>query len=296
MNAAKLCKTVFNGITDAKRITQEGNCGKTWFRIYIHMIILSLRYDICAQEYCNERLYELKGRKLKSTCKELYINNKSIRDWDTLYFSNLRFLAKWSKMRFSSKTYLSYLRSKAYMRHYRLKYRPTIQYGVKIFCEHKCFGQLEIGKDVFIGRDVDIDYTSNLTIGEGTLLSENVKILTHNHSYFDGEDDHGIVLTPLIIEDHVFMGARVLVLPGVGEIGRGALLSAGTVVRKKVPPYSIVTGNPSMVVGFRFTPDQIVEYEEDNYSPEDRLPLELLEQNYKKFYIERLTEIKDFLK
>ena len=72
-------------------------------------------------------------------------------------------------------------------------------------------------------------------------------------------------------------------------------MSSGAVIRKKVPPYAIVSGNPSKVVGFRFTPDQILEYEKELYSPDNRLSEEVLLQNYKKFYLDRLNEIRSFL-
>ena len=78
-------------------------------------------------------------------------------------------------------------------------------------------GELKVGENVLFARGCDIDYTGDLTIGRGCLLSENVKILTHNHDYLD---DHALVPTPLKIGEDVIIGARVLVLPGVKSIGR----------------------------------------------------------------------------
>ena len=129
-------------------------------------------------------------------------------------------------------------------------------------------------------------------------MSEGTKILTHNHTtdfLSRGDLSHGAIFTPLTIQDRASTGTRVLIMPGVEEIGRGAMISAGAVVRKKVPPYAIVMGNPSRVVGFRYTPDQILELEEDEYPAEYRLSEEVLIENYKKYYLDKLQEIKQFL-
>lgn len=56
---------------------------------------------------------------------------------------------------------------------------------------------------------------------------------------------------PIIIEDDVWLGYGVLVLSGV-RVGQGAIVAAGSVVTKNVPPYAIVGGNPATVIKFRF--------------------------------------------
>ncbi len=55
---------------------------------------------------------------------------------------------------------------------------------------------------------------------------------------------------PIRIEDDVWIGARVIVLPGV-SIGKGAIIGAGAVVTKDVPAYAICVGNPARVIRFR---------------------------------------------
>ena len=60
----------------------------------------------------------------------------------------------------------------------------------------------------------------------------------------------------VVIGNDVWVGHGSLIISGV-EIGDGAVVGAGSVVRRDVPPYAIVVGNPARVTGFRFSPEQI---------------------------------------
>ena len=67
--------------------------------------------------------------------------------------------------------------------------------------------------------------------------------------------DGGLDANPkgnIIVGDDVWIGYRSTILSGV-EIGQGAIIAAGSVVTKNVPPYAIVGGNPAMVIRFRFS-------------------------------------------
>ena len=60
----------------------------------------------------------------------------------------------------------------------------------------------------------------------------------------------------IIVKDDVWIGANALILSGV-TIGQGAIIGAGAVVTKDVPPYAIVGGNPAKVIKYRFEPEII---------------------------------------
>lgn len=98
----------------------------------------------------------------------------------------------------------------------------------------------------------------------------------------------------VVVGEDVWLGANSTLLSGV-NIGRGAIVGAGTVVRTDVPPYAIVAGNPAKVVGFRFTPSIIVQHEEELYPEKERLPEDLLEENYKKFFVSKIKDVQQFL-
>lgn len=61
---------------------------------------------------------------------------------------------------------------------------------------------------------------------------------------------------PIVIGDDVWIGFRTVIRSGV-TIGSGAILGAGAVVAKNVPPYAIVVGNPAVVIGYRFSEENI---------------------------------------
>lgn len=99
----------------------------------------------------------------------------------------------------------------------------------------------------------------------------------------------------IIVEEDVWIGARVTLLSGV-SLGRGCIIGAGSVVRRSIPPYAIVTGNPAKIVGFRFTPQEMAIHEESLVSKEDRIPLDVLQKNYNKYYVQRIKEIRNIIK
>jgi hypothetical protein len=70
-------------------------------------------------------------------------------------------------------------------------------------------------------------------------------------------EEDSIPYNPLTIGNDVWIGTNALVLPHVKRIGDGAVVAAGAVVAKDVPPYAVVVGNPARVVRFRFGKETI---------------------------------------
>lgn len=99
----------------------------------------------------------------------------------------------------------------------------------------------------------------------------------------------------VIVEEEVWIGAHVTLLNGA-HIGRGCSVGACSVVRGHVPPYAVVAGNPCKVVGFAFTLEEMIEHEKLFYPEEERIPIDLLEKNYKKYFLDRRKEIRNFMK
>ena len=125
-----------------------------------------------------------------------------------------------------------------------------------------------------------------------SIVGKSVKDVTN--SVKDIEDVYGEYDKDVEVDEDVWIGARVTILQGV-HIGRGSELGTGAVIRSNVPPYAVVIGNPAKIVGFRFTPEEIIEHERILYKEDNRLPLSLLERNYEKYYLSRIKEIRAFL-
>ena len=110
------------------------------------------------------------------------------------------------------------------------------------------WNKVEIGDNSGIGMDSRIGYVK---IGKNLMMAPECIMLTKNHEFKDknipmiqqgySEDRQ------IIIGDDVWIGQRVIILPGI-SIGNGAIIGAGSVVTKDVPQYSIVAGNPARII------------------------------------------------
>lgn len=162
--------------------------------------------------------------------------------------------------------------------------------------------EIRIGDCCSIGAYSHITAINKIVIGNNVGMGDFILITDNSHGYGDTDEFNCRVGAkrlfsqgPVIIEDNIWIGEHSCVLPNV-TVGRGSVIGAASVVRQSVPPYSIVVGNPTKVVGFVYTPEEIYEQEAKIYPPEQRIPMEKLERNYRKYYLERRKEIISFLK
>ena len=105
-----------------------------------------------------------------------------------------------------------------------------------------------IGARTIVNRGCCIDVRSGLRIGEDVSISPQVAIVSTQHDLNDAE--FALQGRAVVIEDHVWIGMRAMVLPGV-TIGRGAVVAAGAVVTSDVAPLDVVAGVPARVIGSR---------------------------------------------
>lgn len=113
--------------------------------------------------------------------------------------------------------------------------------------------KLSLGDGSIIGDNAILDARRGLTIGRNVNLSSNVSIYTLQHDHRDpyfGLPSEDKVKLSVEIDDRVWLGANVIVLPGV-HIGEGAVCCAGCVVTKDVEPFAVVAGIPARKVNER---------------------------------------------
>ena len=123
-------------------------------------------------------------------------------------------------------------------------------------------GKITIGDYCYIGEHSNIWSALSIGIGDRVLIAHNVNIfdnLTHpinpkaRHEQYkriitSGHPEHlDLSESPVVIENDAWIGCMSIVLKGI-TIGEGAIVGAGSVVTKPIPPYSIVAGNPAQIV------------------------------------------------
>lgn len=109
------------------------------------------------------------------------------------------------------------------------------------------FGKnISIGKDVFINSGCHFQDQGGITIGDGSLIGHNVVLATINHDLLPSQKRKNHY-APITIGSNVWIGSNAVILPGV-TIGEWAVVAAGAVVTKDVPPYTVVGGTSAKII------------------------------------------------
>jgi maltose O-acetyltransferase len=114
------------------------------------------------------------------------------------------------------------------------------------------YGGISIGNNVHINRYAYIQGAGGLVIGNNVHIGPHLTLYTTSHDYNGSAIpyDENVMRKKVIIEDNVWIGARVTIVPGV-KIGEGAIIAAGTVLVKDVEPLQIIGGNGQRVLKTR---------------------------------------------
>ena len=136
-----------------------------------------------------------------------------------------------------------------------------------------------------------------LYIGNYCSIAPNVLfIVASDHNYktistypfkvwIAGDDAEALSKGDIIVKDDVWIGANSTILSGI-TINQGAIVAAGSVVTKDVPPYAIVGGNPAKIIKYRFSETIIQKLLKIDYS---KLSDEKIMSNLENLYTE-ITE------
>jgi maltose O-acetyltransferase len=117
------------------------------------------------------------------------------------------------------------------------------------------FENLVIGRDATIEQGVVLDLEDRITIGDRAVIGPQVMILTSSHELGPREHRAGpLIRQPVTISDGAWVGARSVLLPGV-VIGEGAVVAAGSVVNKDVPPHTHAGGSPARKIAALTPPE-----------------------------------------
>ena len=105
-------------------------------------------------------------------------------------------------------------------------------------------GKIEIGNNTYIGDRTEIHSGKSVKIGSGVNIAWDCNILDRDYHAFESDSE---VVKSVVIEDNVWIGCRSIILKGV-TIGEGAVVAAGSIVTRDVPPKCLVAGNPAKVI------------------------------------------------
>lgn len=110
--------------------------------------------------------------------------------------------------------------------------------------------RLTLGENVFVGRNTYLGVFQPISVGSFTMIGSYSYLISANHRH-ERRDipmlKQGYYGSPINIGDDVWIGTHVVVLPGV-TIGTGAIIAAGSVVNRDVPPYEIWGGTPARFI------------------------------------------------
>jgi acetyltransferase-like isoleucine patch superfamily enzyme len=215
---------------------------------FIDLIVFGFKYNATTIDYMK---LECHTKKLTDEEKEKLMENKA---YKSRMDKERIILSEYTSSRYENHKRW-HKRNSIYKKTFNMGESCWVQYNVWIRCTHNVRGKLIIGNKVSLRRNLDLDYTGDLIVGNNVDFTEGVKVLTHGHDFIGMKDDSEVVpnsnrayLTPLEICDNVIIGTNSVIMPGVKRIGVNSIVSANSVVIREVPDNTIVAGHPAKVI------------------------------------------------
>lgn len=242
------------GLKHAKDISKKCEHKKT-FVLYMDILYCYFKYGMWSNQYALNQFYNLDNLSRKKIGESIKKSNAYREKWVNGYFSEQKFLAKYADIKYDTTLAKRRKKINAYTKRFNLGKGALVEYNVCITKQHFSDSTMSAGDGILLSRNVDIDYTGNLRIGNNVKMTEGVKILTHSHDAFGLVDEDDLLpfsnrayKTSLSIGDNVKIYAHAIILPSVSVIGNNSIISSGSVVTQDVPDNCVVAGNPAKVV------------------------------------------------
>lgn len=130
---------------------------------------------------------------------------------------------------------------------FNIKYRNYFA-NEEIHTSFRCDNYLgfTFGKGVYIGPFCHFDALGGIKINDYAIIGPHVRILSYNHDFHSNQIPYGPrnLMRPVTIDKGCWIGMQALILPGA-EVGEGSIIAAGSIVKGKIPPFSLVRPNYS---------------------------------------------------
>ena len=135
------------------------------------------------------------------------------------------------------------------------------RYGIEVgLYSYGCFDRWRLPPPLTVGRYCSFASTVRRAPSNHPLdaITTHPAIYDRSFGVVDHDSAHDL---PLVVSDDVWIGHNVMILPGCGSIGRGAVIGASSVVTRDVPAYAVMVGNPARKLRDRFSPDLVAALE-----------------------------------
>ena len=135
------------------------------------------------------------------------------------------------------------------------KMLDNVRISSSTYIDHR--QNLTIEDNVYIGHHNFIEASNNITIEKGTQITNFVNITTHSshvairlygNKYIESTDHTGYTKGEVYIGKYTFIGPHVVIMPDT-KIGKGSIVSAYSYVKGNFPDFSVLKGNPAVVIG-----------------------------------------------
>ena len=253
-----------------------------------------LKYRMWTNQYVKENFHKRTAEEREAIGAKYLESGKKRDAWQKDFRENREFLIKYTNIKYERSS-LREKRNKAYTERFHAGKKLFVEYDVNISRQHYLDGKITIGDNVLLAKHTFIDYSGELIIHDNVAIANDVIIETHTH-YIERGRGGGAIQSRLEIGEGVKVLSRSYIADTCHSIGRYARIGAGTYVRSNIPPYAIVMGNPAKIIGFLYSPEEMVEFEKDKYPESERTPLDKYTQWYEKYFRNRTKEIKSFIK
>lgn len=106
---------------------------------------------------------------------------------------------------------------------------------------------IRVGRNVFVNQNCTFYDLGGLDIADDVMIGPNVSIITSSHPIEPSQRRASVIARPIMIERNAWIAAGATIIGGV-TVGENAVVAAGSVVTKDVPPNTLVGGNPARVI------------------------------------------------
>ena len=234
---------------DSKIISEKDSCNKSRLFVFIDIVYCFIKYRVRSNQYAYHKFYALDKHSRDELGRSIGNNNIRQDKWFDEWYKERRFIKEYSNIKYDTTFSLRKKRESAYRSRYNIGEGLDLQYNVDINKSHFLDGEIAIGDNCFLGKNVTIDYTGKLIIKNNVRITNGAIIETHIHSYHsDFRAKSEVVPTSLTIEDGAVIGCRAIIMPSCSYIGKYARIGAGAVVTKDVPDYAVVAGVPAKII------------------------------------------------